>query len=254
MQRRHLLLTTLATASLWLTACTTGPTDGGWTTLIDGDKGLENWNRIGDANWRAEGGAIVADKGKAGYLVSKQSLQGFRDPCRVLGRDRHQQRHLPPRCPIRRTSAPTTAYEVNIWDIRPDPTYGTGGIVDFATVPVPPFTRPAASGTPTRSSPQGTVVTVKLNGAVTVSTQQQQVRQRAVRAAVRPRRQRRRRAAPSSGARCRSRPFEPARRQLRWWLGCSAVAAAGQRWRRRMRTDTRSCARWLRTTRGRTWR
>lgn len=25
-------------------------TDKGWTTLIDGATGLENWNRIGDAN------------------------------------------------------------------------------------------------------------------------------------------------------------------------------------------------------------
>ena len=31
----------------------------GWETLVDGDKGLENFNRVGDANWRAEGGAIV---------------------------------------------------------------------------------------------------------------------------------------------------------------------------------------------------
>ena len=31
-----------------------------------------------------------------------------------------------------------TCYEVNIWDIRPDPKYGTGGIVDHAAVPVPP--------------------------------------------------------------------------------------------------------------------
>src|SRR5262245_52478117 len=51
--------------------------DGGWTTLIDGAKGLENWNRIGDANWRAEDGAIVADKGKGGYLVSKNSYKDF---------------------------------------------------------------------------------------------------------------------------------------------------------------------------------
>ncbi|MDO8598151.1 MAG: hypothetical protein Q7R45_16205, partial [Sulfuricaulis sp.] len=40
----------------------------GWVTLIDGAAGLENWNRIGDANWRIEGDAIVADKGKGGHL------------------------------------------------------------------------------------------------------------------------------------------------------------------------------------------
>jgi len=35
--------------------------DDGWSTLIDGTKGMENWSRVGDANWRAEDGAIVAD-------------------------------------------------------------------------------------------------------------------------------------------------------------------------------------------------
>src|SRR5262245_55676313 len=52
------------------------PADG-WVTLIDGDTGLDNFNRIGDANWRAEGGAIVADKGKGGHLVSKKSYKDF---------------------------------------------------------------------------------------------------------------------------------------------------------------------------------
>ena len=54
-----------------------GQSDAGWTTLIDGATGLDNWNRVGDANWRAEGGAIVADKGKGGFLVSKNSYKDF---------------------------------------------------------------------------------------------------------------------------------------------------------------------------------
>ena len=35
--------------------------DTGWITLLDGSnpKTLDNWNRIGDANWRAEDGAIA---------------------------------------------------------------------------------------------------------------------------------------------------------------------------------------------------
>jgi len=45
--------------------------------LIDGDDGIENWNRIGDANWRAEGGVIMADKGKGGFLVSKNAYPDF---------------------------------------------------------------------------------------------------------------------------------------------------------------------------------
>jgi hypothetical protein len=52
-----------------------GQGDAGWVTLLDGSnpKTLDNWNRIGDANRRAEDGAIVADKGKGGHLVSKNS-------------------------------------------------------------------------------------------------------------------------------------------------------------------------------------
>ena len=56
-----------------------GQGDAGWITLLDGSnpKTLDNWNRIGDANWRAEDGAIVADKGKGGHLVSKNSYKDF---------------------------------------------------------------------------------------------------------------------------------------------------------------------------------
>ena len=49
----------------------------GWTTLVDGESGLDNFERVGDANWRAEEGAIVADKGKGGFLLSKTSYKDF---------------------------------------------------------------------------------------------------------------------------------------------------------------------------------
>src|SRR5205814_5402782 len=49
----------------------------GWETLVDGDKGLDNFTRVGEANWRTEDGAIVADKGKGGYLVSKNDYKDF---------------------------------------------------------------------------------------------------------------------------------------------------------------------------------
>jgi len=47
----------------------------GWTTLIDGEKGLENFNIIGDANWRAEDAAIVADSGAGLHLVTKDAYK-----------------------------------------------------------------------------------------------------------------------------------------------------------------------------------
>ena len=67
--------TKLVAAFAMLSACAS--TGGGTITLIDGDKGLDNFTRDGDANWRAEGGMIVADKGKGGFLVSKQSSGGY---------------------------------------------------------------------------------------------------------------------------------------------------------------------------------
>ena len=66
----------LFAAVLLVSGCAHMPS-AGWTTLIDGEKGMENLNRIGDANWRAEDGAIVADKGKGGHLVSKNSYRNF---------------------------------------------------------------------------------------------------------------------------------------------------------------------------------
>jgi hypothetical protein len=59
MRRRDLDISIVVGAAL--ADCVSVPSSGGWTTLIDGDKGLEKWDRIGEANWRAEGGAIVAD-------------------------------------------------------------------------------------------------------------------------------------------------------------------------------------------------
>ena len=74
--RRTLLAAAVASVALSGCASLTSPA---WTTLIDGAKGLDNWSRLGDANWRADtqAGVIVADQGKAGFLVSPQSYKNF---------------------------------------------------------------------------------------------------------------------------------------------------------------------------------
>ena len=150
-----------------LSGCATQP---GWVTLIDGDKGLENWNRIGDANWRAEGGSVVADQGKGGYLVSKNSYKDFVIYAEFWAEtDTNSGIFL-------RASDPNkigadNAYEVNIWDIRPDPTYGTGAIVDFAAVPVPIIYKVGGKWNTYEIYAKGAQMTVKLNGTVTVGVQ-----------------------------------------------------------------------------------
>src|SRR5437588_12790146 len=48
-----------------------GQADAGWVALFDG-KSLDNWTRIGDANWTIAEGAVMADKASGiSYLVSK---------------------------------------------------------------------------------------------------------------------------------------------------------------------------------------
>ena len=153
-----------------LAACSSAPTGPGWVTLIDGDKGLDNWARLGDANWRAEGGAIVADQGKGGYLVSRQSYRDF-----IIHAEFWAATDTNSGIFIRAQDAAKigadSAYEVNIWDIRPDPKYGTGGIVDFAAVPVPPVFLAGGRWNTYEIEARGATVTVKLNGALTVTMQ-----------------------------------------------------------------------------------
>jgi hypothetical protein len=153
--------------------CVTYPHTGDWVTLIDGDKGLENWNVIGDANWRAEGGAIVADKGKSGFLVSKNSYKDFMIYAEFWAEtDTNSGIFL--RASDPRQIGANNAYEVNIWDLRPDPTYGTGAIVDFAVVPVPIVYKAGGKWNTYEIYAKDDRITVKLNGILTVSAQNSQ--------------------------------------------------------------------------------
>jgi hypothetical protein len=172
MQRRPLLSLTFAAAlAATLTACSPlhgmSPGHAGWETLIDGDKGLDNFNRLGDANWRAEGGAIVADKGKASYLVTRKSYGDF-----MLVAEFWAATDTNSGIFIRASDAnkitADSSYEVNIWDIRPEPKYGTGAIVDFAAVPVPLTNKAGGRWNTFEIEARGPVVTVKLNGQQTV--------------------------------------------------------------------------------------
>jgi hypothetical protein len=141
---------------------------GGWVTLIDGDKGLENWNRIGDANWRPEGGAIVADRGKGGFLVSKNTYKDFEVRAEFwAASDTNSGVFIRCADPAKITAA--TCYEVNIWDIRPEPKYATGAIVDYAEVPVPLVHQAGGRWNTYEITARGSQLTVKLNGVQTVN-------------------------------------------------------------------------------------
>src|SRR5918999_5961473 len=141
MKRRTVTLLACGMMTATIVGCAQLTGGGGWTTLIDGGKGLENWDRVGDANWRAEDGVIVADKGKGGFLVSKNSYKDFQIRAEFWAD------HTTNSGIFIRLSDPNkinskSFYEVNIYDQRPDPSYGTGAIVNFATV----SPRPKAAG------------------------------------------------------------------------------------------------------------
>jgi hypothetical protein len=140
--------------------------DSGWITLVDGTpKSLENWNRVGDANWRAEGGAIVADKGQGGHLVSKNSYKDFQLRAEFWA-DHNTNSGIFIRLQDPNKVTTTTAYEVNIYDQRPEPKYGTGAIVDFATVS--PMPKAGGKWNTFLITAKGSNITVELNGQKTV--------------------------------------------------------------------------------------
>jgi hypothetical protein len=64
----------------------------------------------------------------------------------------------------------SSAYEVNIWDRRPDPTYGTGAIVNVAKVD--PMPKAAGKWNVYEIIAQGPKFTVTLNGQKTVDSAQ----------------------------------------------------------------------------------
>lgn len=163
---RRTALGLLAAAAL--AGCAGPSPDSGWLTLIDGDKGLENFDRVGDANWRAEGGVVVADKGKGGFLVSKADYKDFAIRAEFWAEtDTNSGIFL--RLSDRKTINADNAYEVNIWDIRPDPTYGTGAIVNFAAVPVPLTNKAGGRWNTFEIEARGAQMTVRLNGLVTAT-------------------------------------------------------------------------------------
>ncbi len=148
-----------------------GQAEAEWITLIDGAAGLDNWDRVGDANWRAEDGAIVADAGAGGFLVSKGSYRDFQIRAEFWADDTTNS-GIFLRCSDRNAITATNAYEVNIYDKRPDPTYGTGAIVNLA--PVSPMPRAGGQWNTYEITAQGPQLTVVLNGVQTASAQDSQ--------------------------------------------------------------------------------
>ena len=156
-------------AALTFSGCSSMPGQTKWTALVDGASGLENWDRLGDANWRAEDGAIVADKAKvASYLVSKNSYKDFQIKAEFWA-DHTTNSGIFIRLSDPKTVAATNSYEVNIYDQRPEPSYGTAAIVDFAKVS--PMPKAGGKWNTFVITAKGTNLIVEFNGVQTVNIQ-----------------------------------------------------------------------------------
>jgi hypothetical protein len=137
--------------------------DTGWITLFDG-KNLDHWSPIGTANWKVEDGAVVADNGN-GFLVSKNDYADF-DLRAEFWIEAKTNSGIFIRCTDPNHVSGKTAYEVNIWDARPEQKYGTGAIVDVAAVN--PMPHAAGKWNTYEIIAKGDTFTVILNGQKTV--------------------------------------------------------------------------------------
>ena len=117
-----------------------GQAGGGWITLFDG-KNLDHWDNDGTATFMIEDGSVIAidkkdPKAVASYLISKKSYKDFELRAEFWVSD-DANSGIFIRCDPEKIGA-KTCYEFNIFDKRPDPTYGTGSIVYIAEVdPMP---------------------------------------------------------------------------------------------------------------------
>ncbi|MGA7487534.1 MAG: DUF1080 domain-containing protein [Xanthobacteraceae bacterium] len=147
-----------------------GQTGPGWVTLLDG-KNMGDWDRVGESNWRLEDGAVVADK-KTGtdgaYLVTKTPYKDFMIHAEFwASEDANSGIFI--RCSDPKKIGAKTCYEVNVFDQRKDPTYGTGAIVYFAEVT--PMPKAGGKWNTYEITAKGRHLVIVLNGQKTVDLQ-----------------------------------------------------------------------------------
>ena len=142
----------------------------GWVTLLDANsKG--DWTEVGKANWAMQDGALGADKldGKdLSYLVTKTSYKDFQIKAEFWT-DEEANSGVFIRCDQSNKIDSKICYEVNIFDKRPDPSYGTGAIVDVAKVD--PMPKAAGKWNTFDITAQGSHLVVVLNGQKTADVQ-----------------------------------------------------------------------------------
>jgi hypothetical protein len=145
--------------------------DGGWVTLLDSTR-MGDWDQVGKANWAMKDGALTVDKLLEGkdpaYLVTKNSYKDFQIKA-DFWTDEEANSGIFIRCDEANKINSKICYEVNIYDKRPDPSYGTGAIVDVAKVD--PMPKAAGKWNTYEITAQGSHLVVVLNGQKTADVQ-----------------------------------------------------------------------------------
>lgn len=166
--RNTLFILLLALVAISVSGCASNSPHKNSTVLIDGGNGLENFNRVGDANWHTSENSIQANQSKTtyAYLVSKSPYKNFKLIVEFWTSD-NANSGVFFRCQEPQNITAENCYEANIFDQRPDPSYGTGGIVLIANSPNP---MPKAGGkwNTYEITANGSQLTVVLNGKTTV--------------------------------------------------------------------------------------
>jgi Domain of Unknown Function (DUF1080) len=161
----------IAAAAALLTACASNAPTEGWTTLIDGDKGLANFDVIGQANWSASDGAVQASAGTppASYLVTRTSYKDVMVRAEFWSSD-DANSGIFLRCQDPKTITDENCYEANIFDQRPDPTYATGAIVKVAKLTAP-MVKAGGQWNTMEVTAKGSHLIVVLNGTTTADVE-----------------------------------------------------------------------------------
>ncbi|WP_419571902.1 3-keto-disaccharide hydrolase [Rheinheimera sp.] len=148
-----------------------------WQVLLDGQSGINLLQPSGVANWQLKDGAVQASAGDSdgAFLLSPASYADFELVVEFwASEDANSGVFL--RCLDSTLINDKRCYEVNIFDQRPDPSYGTGAIVRVAKALQP---MPKAGGHWNRFeiSAKGTRLKVVLNGQVTADLDDSEFKQ-----------------------------------------------------------------------------
>ena len=166
----------VAALAVTLAGCTSMPpasmsSDAGWIVLLDGAKGFdENWTRMGAANWRIVDGVAQADageKGKNSFLMTRQAYGDFLLRAQFWVSDEANS-GIYMRCPDLNDITDRNCTEANIFDQRPDPTYGTGAITHLSAIKDMP--KAGGKWNTFEITAQGPRIVVVMNGVKTAET------------------------------------------------------------------------------------